>query len=85
MACEKTSNKAPQNRQPALLALQNLKMARSAHAYVRGNTSQFYTWLNESGTDSIPTGPPRLDLRGLPLCGARRCWKRQQKRRFLSV
>jgi uncharacterized protein (DUF2252 family) len=52
------SYQPPSRRQPALLALQNLKMARSAHAYVRGSAVQFYAWLRERGTHSIPTGPP---------------------------
>jgi uncharacterized protein (DUF2252 family) len=34
------------------------KMARSAHAYVRGNTAQFYDWLAKVGGTAIPTGPP---------------------------
>ena len=33
-------------------------MARSAHAYVRGNTRQFYAWLRARGRRSVPTGPP---------------------------
>ena len=33
------------------------KMARSAHAYVRGNTVKFYEWLGEAGR-AIPQGPP---------------------------
>jgi len=45
MKSEKLSYQSPGHRRPALLALQNLKMARSAHAYVRGNTLQFYAWL----------------------------------------
>ena len=33
-------------------------MAESAHAYVRGNTSQFYDWIEQDGvTKSIPIGP----------------------------
>jgi Uncharacterized protein conserved in bacteria (DUF2252) len=35
----------------------NLKMARSAHAYVRGSTVKFYDWL-ESSSRKIPEGPP---------------------------
>jgi uncharacterized protein (DUF2252 family) len=36
----------------------DLKMARSAHAYVRGNTARFYEWLAESEVSrAIPTGP----------------------------
>lgn len=34
-----------------------LKMARSAHAYVRGNTQQFYDWLDASPA-GVPQGPP---------------------------
>ena len=33
-------------------------MARSAHAYVRGNTLQFYDWLNTGSGDKLPKGPP---------------------------
>jgi uncharacterized protein (DUF2252 family) len=36
-----------------------LKMARSVHAYVRGNTAKFYEWLVESPVyPSLPAGPP---------------------------
>ncbi len=34
------------------------KMARSAHAYVRGNTIQFYDWLATSDAHRLPAGPP---------------------------
>jgi hypothetical protein len=34
------------------------KMARSAHAYVRGNTLQFYEWLQRAHNDTLPQGPP---------------------------
>lgn len=44
-------------RQAALTACRNLKMARSAQVYVRGNTRRFYEWL-ETGHDSrLPRGP----------------------------
>jgi uncharacterized protein (DUF2252 family) len=33
------------------------KMARSVHAYVRGNTIQFYEWLSHARKGSIPQGP----------------------------
>ncbi len=33
-------------------------MARSVHAYVRGNTVQFYAWLARARKASIPQGPP---------------------------
>lgn len=36
----------------------NLKMARSAHAYVRGSTIKFYEWLEKTSAKSIPEGPP---------------------------
>jgi uncharacterized protein (DUF2252 family) len=34
-----------------------LKMARSAHAYVRGNTQKFYEWL-QNAKPALPLGPP---------------------------
>lgn len=40
-----------------LAARRNLKMAQSAHAYVRGSTVKFYDWL-ETGAGKIPDGPP---------------------------
>jgi uncharacterized protein (DUF2252 family) len=49
--------KVPAERQSALRDQQNLKMARSAHAYVRGNTTQFYAWLRRRGRAAIPAGP----------------------------
>ncbi|MCB8878433.1 DUF2252 family protein [Acidisoma silvae] len=33
-------------------------MAVSAHAYVRGSTDKFYTWLQSSGRPDLPEGPP---------------------------
>src|ERR1700679_1362873 len=35
----------------------NEKMARSAHAYVRGSTVKFYEWLDQSA-GKVPQGPP---------------------------
>ena len=35
----------------------NLKMAVSAHAYVRGNTLKFYEWLNSVERGRLPEGP----------------------------
>ena len=32
-------------------------MARSAHAYVRGNTLKFYEWLESASARSLPEGP----------------------------
>lgn len=34
------------------------KMARSAHAYMRGNTVKFYEWLETAAARKLPDGPP---------------------------
>ena len=47
----------PADRPALLLERQRLKMASSAHAYVRGNTIKFYEWLDSSG-GARPQGPP---------------------------
>ncbi|HEX4611180.1 MAG TPA: DUF2252 family protein, partial [Urbifossiella sp.] len=44
-------------RQAALTDIRNGKMARSAHAYVRGNTRQFYEWLGTANGLAVPKGP----------------------------
>jgi uncharacterized protein (DUF2252 family) len=49
---------SPPQRRRRLMAQQNLKMARSAHAYVRGSTLQFYKWLDSREAVRIPNGPP---------------------------
>jgi uncharacterized protein (DUF2252 family) len=36
---------------------QNLKMARSPHAFIRGTTAQFYRWLDEPKKGTLPEGP----------------------------
>jgi uncharacterized protein (DUF2252 family) len=41
-----------------LIGHQRRKMARSAHAYVRGATRKFYQWLEQSTGHLIPEGPP---------------------------
>lgn len=46
-----------ENRQATLLQTRNLKMAQSAHRYVRGSTTKFYQWLEDAST-RIPNGPP---------------------------
>lgn len=48
----------PDKRAPALKLQQSLKMARSAHAYVRGSTIKFYEWLDERKRGTLPEGPP---------------------------
>jgi uncharacterized protein (DUF2252 family) len=45
------------DRQVELSQTRNLKMARSAHAYVRGSTVKFYEWLKVRA-GKVPTGPP---------------------------
>ena len=47
----------PANRLAALSSKQALKMARSAHAYVRGSTVQFYEWLEAQKRGKLPEGP----------------------------
>jgi uncharacterized protein (DUF2252 family) len=51
-----TIPRTPEERAPRLASLRNLKMAKSAHAFVRGNTVQFYEWLEKSGR-ALPKGP----------------------------
>jgi uncharacterized protein (DUF2252 family) len=48
---------APEDRADRLRETRNLKMARSAHAYVRGSTVKFYEWL-EASAGTAPEGPP---------------------------
>jgi uncharacterized protein (DUF2252 family) len=55
---KKATDTSPANRQAVLEERRKLKMARSAHAYVRGNTLQFYEWLNAGSGDKLPQGPP---------------------------
>ncbi|HEY5008658.1 MAG TPA: DUF2252 family protein, partial [Caulobacteraceae bacterium] len=57
---ESMTSRAPQleERAPALAAARRLKMARSAHAYVRGNTEKFYAWLESASDRDLPQGPP---------------------------
>ena len=56
----KSSSKAvkPDARATALRDRRNRKMARSPHAYMRGNTEKFYVWLKELGDGAIAQGPP---------------------------
>lgn len=49
---------APDARQALLQQARSLKMARSAHAYVRGNTLKFYEWLEANAPGRLPEGPP---------------------------
>jgi uncharacterized protein (DUF2252 family) len=45
------------DRQSVLRRTRNLKMAGSAHAYVRGCTLKFYEWL-KTAESTLPQGPP---------------------------
>jgi len=47
----------PPDRAAALKIQQSLKMARSAHAYVRGSTVKFYEWLEAQKRGRLPEGP----------------------------
>ena len=48
----------PETRDAMLEATRTLKMSRSAHAYVRGNTAKFYEWLAASPVAAhLPVGP----------------------------
>ncbi|MGF6969701.1 uncharacterized protein (DUF2252 family) [Paraburkholderia sp. WC7.3g] len=47
----------PDERQPLLSARRKQKMARSAHAYVRGSASRFYDWLDSQPRGRLPEGP----------------------------
>ncbi|WP_213738816.1 DUF2252 family protein [Bradyrhizobium sp. dw_411] len=48
----------PSDRASVLTTRQTLKMARSAHAFVRGSTVQFYEWLKAQKRGTLPEGPP---------------------------
>lgn len=45
-------------RERILTQVRNLKMAQSAHAYVRGSTGKFYEWLESGSRSKLPEGPP---------------------------
>src|ERR1700674_3709379 len=47
----------PDERSARLTQTRSLKMARSAHAYVRGSTVKFYEWL-EASAGKVPEGTP---------------------------
>lgn len=48
-----------EERATALDKRRRKKMARSTHAYVRGNTQGFYTWLHLRDRVHAPKGPPK--------------------------
>jgi uncharacterized protein (DUF2252 family) len=57
MAFDYAKISSPKGRGKVLLRTRNLKMARNAHAYVRGSTVKFYEWLGDGGR-KLPAGPP---------------------------
>src|ERR1700728_3382618 len=48
----------PEDRGAVLTERRRMKMAFSAHSYVRGSTLKFYEWLDSSTARSLPQGPP---------------------------
>jgi len=64
------------DRPGALQQCRNVKMANSAHAYVRGNTLKFYEWLEAADIGKIPAGAAHLDLRRLS------CWESRPFSRY---
>jgi uncharacterized protein (DUF2252 family) len=48
----------PDERAAVLERQRTQKMARSAHAYVRGSTVKFYEWLDGLARGTLPEGPP---------------------------
>jgi uncharacterized protein (DUF2252 family) len=54
----KAGSHGPEERAAVLERQRRLKMARSAHAYVRGNTVRFYEWLDGLARGTLPEGPP---------------------------
>ena len=51
-------NRISEGRRLNLEKSRDLKMARSTHAYVRGNTAKFYEWLAKSRSAArLPAGP----------------------------
>lgn len=47
----------PDARQEILRLRRAKKMSRSPHAYVRGNTAQYYEWLHSQRGHALPHGP----------------------------
>jgi uncharacterized protein (DUF2252 family) len=53
----KQSVARPGGRGPLLERIRKVKMARSPHAYVRGNTVRYYEWLERLESGALPEGP----------------------------
>jgi uncharacterized protein (DUF2252 family) len=54
---------SPDERHKILIERRNKKMALSPHAYMRGNTNQYYEWLHSQRGHNLPHGP------GIWICG----------------
>jgi hypothetical protein len=67
----------PEDREAVLTERQRMKMACSAHSYVRGSTLKFYEWLGLSHSAIFTAGSARLDLRRLPSGKLGPCGRRQ--------
>jgi uncharacterized protein (DUF2252 family) len=57
MSARNDNSPSPKQRLALLHRRRDEKMARSAHAYVRGSTVQFYDWLREAPRRRLPEGP----------------------------
>ena len=55
---KKSKPPAPGDRSARLAQIRNLKMAQSAHAYVRGSKTKFYEWHGMLERGAAPAGPP---------------------------
>src|ERR1700712_1368408 len=58
LSTDKSVSPSEKDRVAILAERRNAKMARSAHAYMRGNTVKFYEWLETTSGKSLPAGPP---------------------------
>src|SRR5262249_9500775 len=81
MAFDYAGISGPKQRAKVLLRTRNLKMARNAHAYVRGSTVKFYEWL-EGRRQEAAGGTVGMDLWRLPSgkSGAPRRRRRPRRR-----
>jgi uncharacterized protein (DUF2252 family) len=57
MSSSTSTSPSAKKRQVLLRDRRNEKMARSAHAYMRGNTIKFYEWLDTVAGKAVPEGP----------------------------
>jgi hypothetical protein len=81
MAFDYAKLSRPKQRAIVLLRTRNLKMARNAHAYVRGSTVKFYEMAGRRRQEAT-AGAVGMDLRRLPSrkSGASRRRRRPRRR-----